>query len=545
MRIVVVDSDENSRAELISLIRRHTEFLVVGEADSGLDGIDLCRQLRPDVIITDLKLREVNGVDMLTILRDRHFLKHAVIVSGIEAHFSDAQRVIDLGIDKFLIKPVSVNKLCKALADINRSICEDAWRDQTILSDSLRALLIGYLNDSYILRAFAETNHLLLIMVYSQSLSEDFDDTFRDLTNDIAISAGISQSITCRLDDRRMVLLAGASDLDILNSFEDNLCSLVLDSSCVSSSNNQASGGAFAYDSKPSQKSPLGTSITSASAQLSTAINATTYTDTPIIWIRCNATSVKDIPDRFRQLTKGLRRSLGFSDFRVYINLDNPYAKYNSIVDMNEFNTQIRNTVCNEDTATIETLLDDFEIQLLNGNYSPAAIIDASISMITTISGLLKEIDTKRYREFIDHNLIAEGALVNTRDELKTIFQTIRGILIHKHPLRCDNISNYIVKKTINYIRLNYAEQISLESVAEHIEISPEYLSTLFYKEIGTNFTTFVKRFRISHGKRLLIGSDMKIADIAHAVGFIDSKYFARVFKEICGVSPAEFRKIN
>lgn len=545
MRIVVVDSDENSRAELISLIRRHTEFLVVGEADSGLDGIDLCRQLRPDVIITDLKLREVNGVDMLTILRDRHFLKHAVIVSGIEAHFSDAQRVIDLGIDKFLIKPVSVNKLCKALADINRSICEDAWRDQTILSDSLRALLIGYLNDSYILRAFAETNHLLLIMVYSQSLSEDFDDTFRDLTNDIAISVGISQSITCRLDERRMVLLAGAADLDILHSFEDNLCSLVLDSSCVSSSNNQASGGAFAYDSKPSQKSPLGTSITSASAQLSTAINATIYTDTPIIWIRCNATSVKDIPDRFRQLNKGLRRSLGVSDFRVYINLDNPYAKYNSIVDMNEFNTQIRNTVCNEDTATIETLLDDFEIQLLNGNYSPAAIIDASISMITTISGLLKEIDTKRYRELIDHNLIAECALVNTRDELKTIFQTIRGILIHKHPLRSDNISNYIVKKTINYIRLNYAEQISLESVAEHIEISPEYLSTLFYKEIGTNFTTFVKRFRISHGKRLLIGSDRKIADIAHAVGFIDSKYFARVFKEICGVSPAEFRKIN
>jgi YesN/AraC family two-component response regulator len=389
-------------------------------------------------------------------------------------------------------------------------------------------------------------------MVYSQSLSEDFDDTFRDLTNDIAISVGISQSITCRLDERRMVLLAGAADLDILHSFEDSLCSFVLDNSSVSSSNKQASGGEFISDPstqcntlKSSTRTHLSASITSASAQLSTAINATIYTDTPIIWIRCNATSVKDIPDRFRQLNKGLRRSLGVSDFRVYINLDNPYAKYNSIVDMNEFNTQIRNTVCNEDTATIETLLDDFEIQLLNGNYSPAAIIDASISMITTISGLLKEIDTKRYRELIDHNLIAECALVNTRDELKTIFQTIRGILIHKHPLRCDNISNYIVKKTINYIRLNYAEQISLESVAEHIEISPEYLSTLFYKEIGTNFTTFVKRFRISHGKRLLIGSDMKIADIAHAVGFIDSKYFARVFKEICGVSPAEFRKIN
>ena len=58
------------------------------------------------------------------------------------------------------------------------------------------------------------------------------------------------------------------------------------------------------------------------------------------------------------------------------------------------------------------------------------------------------------------------------------------------------------------------------------------------------NFTVFLRDFRISHAKRLLKGTDRKVYEIAREVGYADSKYFNRVFKEKVGVSPREFRQM-
>jgi len=84
-----------------------------------------------------------------------------------------------------------------------------------------------------------------------------------------------------------------------------------------------------------------------------------------------------------------------------------------------------------------------------------------------------------------------------------------------------------------------------VSDVADNLEITPEYLSTLFNKEVGLNFTTFVKRFRISHAKRLLKGSELKIYQIASEVGYNDPKYFNRVFKEEVGISPGDYRQLQ
>lgn len=111
--------------------------------------------------------------------------------------------------------------------------------------------------------------------------------------------------------------------------------------------------------------------------------------------------------------------------------------------------------------------------------------------------------------------------------------------------MKREDISNYVIKKAINYIREHYQEGITQEEVSRKLEITPEYLSTLFNREMGINFSLFLKQFRISHAKRLLKGTNMKIYEIAEAVGYSDAKYFARVFKEEQGISPGEYRQMN
>ena len=81
--------------------------------------------------------------------------------------------------------------------------------------------------------------------------------------------------------------------------------------------------------------------------------------------------------------------------------------------------------------------------------------------------------------------------------------------------------------------------------MAAVLDITPEYLSTLFNREMGINFSVFLKQFRISHAKRMLKGTDRKVYEIANAVGYNDPKYFQRVFKEVVGVSPGEYRQMK
>ena len=107
------------------------------------------------------------------------------------------------------------------------------------------------------------------------------------------------------------------------------------------------------------------------------------------------------------------------------------------------------------------------------------------------------------------------------------------------------NISNYIILKAIDYIRNHYKEGVTLEEVAQSLDITPEYLSTLFNREMGENFSNFLKKFRMSHAKRLLRETDKKIGEIAIEVGYSDPKYFNRVFKAEEGISPGEFRALD
>ena len=88
-------------------------------------------------------------------------------------------------------------------------------------------------------------------------------------------------------------------------------------------------------------------------------------------------------------------------------------------------------------------------------------------------------------------------------------------------------------------------EGVTLEEVAQSLDITPEYLSTLFNREMGENFSNFLKKFRMSHAKRLLRETDKKIGEIAIEVGYSDPKYFNRVFKAEEGISPGEFRALD
>ena len=99
------------------------------------------------------------------------------------------------------------------------------------------------------------------------------------------------------------------------------------------------------------------------------------------------------------------------------------------------------------------------------------------------------------------------------------------------------------MEEAISYIRENYAKDLNMAMVSNHICMNYSLFSAAFKEHTGVNFVNYLKEIRIAEAKRLLIQTEDKITEIAKQVGFENDKHFMKSFKTACGVSPSEFRK--
>ena len=99
-----------------------------------------------------------------------------------------------------------------------------------------------------------------------------------------------------------------------------------------------------------------------------------------------------------------------------------------------------------------------------------------------------------------------------------------------------------IVEHALHYMEEHYNSRLTLEEVAQHVYISPWYLSKVFNQYMERSFPTIRNQIRIKYAKQMLKESDFPIFVIAEMVGFQASCHFSRTFKKIVGISPDEYR---
>lgn len=100
------------------------------------------------------------------------------------------------------------------------------------------------------------------------------------------------------------------------------------------------------------------------------------------------------------------------------------------------------------------------------------------------------------------------------------------------------------VSMAVQYIKEHYQEQISLEDVAVAGNVSPNYLSKLFRNEMGIGFLDYMTQIRLKESEKLLEETNLSIKEIAAKVGYLDEKYYSKLFKKATGIKPSEYRRI-
>lgn len=137
-----------------------------------------------------------------------------------------------------------------------------------------------------------------------------------------------------------------------------------------------------------------------------------------------------------------------------------------------------------------------------------------------------------------------------TKEEAETVLKKVEGRLAGNH-----NYSSYkeenlhkqypdvhpLIGKALDIIETGYAGKISQQKLAQELGLTPEYFSYLFTKNVGENFSVFLKNYRIEQAKRLYQSGACSKRDVPYNVGFSDTKYYNKVFRQVTGKTPAEY----
>ena len=137
-----------------------------------------------------------------------------------------------------------------------------------------------------------------------------------------------------------------------------------------------------------------------------------------------------------------------------------------------------------------------------------------------------------------------EEILIKTVDEIKAgkVQAHITANRIQRNERIKNALGDKYMGKAIELIRQHYRTDLSLQQTADYLNISKSYLGKLFKNKTKYTFLDFLTLYRVKASVGLLEKSDLKIYEIAEAVGYADTKYFSRVFTKIVGVRPTEFR---
>lgn len=134
------------------------------------------------------------------------------------------------------------------------------------------------------------------------------------------------------------------------------------------------------------------------------------------------------------------------------------------------------------------------------------------------------------------------GAEILVKQELLAAFR----IMLEKAEISENtsiNSKSRLVKEVLDYIVDNYQEQISLQMLADHVHISKEYLCRIFHQMSDVSPITYLNRYRIQQSTELLLKTNKSITEISQLSGFNHCSYFNKLFLEMMGCRPTEYRQ--
>lgn len=505
-------------------------YQFVGEAGDGELAYPMILKTRPDILITDIRMPFMDGLELSRLVRQEFPDIKILILSGYD-EFDYAKEAIKLRVAEYLLKPISSAKLLEVLKEISTSIYQE--REE-------KELLKKYEEDMRENRQREKDEFLTRILTYNLSVTEILEQG-KQLGLDL--SAGvynimlftvtgspdregqltdISAKIEKLLDDKKNVyhFQRGAEGWVVL-CLAENEDAMETESLRLKEEIEQIMAGCRAGEEYFGAFGRVVPRLSALKESMEEAQRVFAYRYLKA-WDQIVGS--EDILEKASE-----NKELSLRSLKV--------DKLDRKVIEQFLKTGLKGEVTHFIDEYLASLGENNMRSLLFRQYVTMDIYLAAVSVLETLGYKSDEL-VKRCGDFKDMETVFQIES-QTEDYLKNVLETTIDLR--------ETVSNQrysrLLKEAGNYINQNYGnDEISLNTVAASVNLSPNHFSTIFRQEMGKTFIEFLTDVRMRKAKELLRSSSMKTTEIAYAVGYKDSHYFSYLFKKTQKCTPREFR---
>lgn len=532
----IIADDEKKIVQLIRVLVNWEELgiEVVGTAENGVQAIDLVKELRPDILITDIRMPGCDGLKLIESVHESDPGLRIIIVSGY-AHFEYAQQAIRYGVGDYLLKPISKNEINTAL----RKLCDEINQKHPQTSVSP----VQYHNSDKDLQHLRK--RLITSLLENDQLSLSAD-VLRDDYH-INVRPGTFQAVCIKMDDPPGKLSDTARE--VIYEKITGIFSNTLRPACyemVSDRRESTIYGVLNY-AEGSQR-PVRGLVRDCLEQMEAQKGL--FPEVVFsISLGCAQPDPQGIVQSFREASVILRERILQGTGHLLETL--PCAPEVSWHDqLEEYDRAITSAIAEMDHQKARDASAKARSAVLKKkNISGAQILDF-VRQAADILRLRAANLPETAQEQSDPSASEDDRLREAYDQCTSaaaLFDLLEARLlqiISSREKAYEKDSQRPVRQARQYIREHFSDPLTLEEVSGAVGLSPAYFSVLFKKESSEGFAKYVNRIRMEEAKRLLRETNLPVTEICNRVGYYDLKHFTNSFEKNAGVKPAVFRKL-
>jgi two-component system response regulator YesN len=505
IKLLIVDDEQIEREGLQAILLKGFPELVIEQAKNGNVAVRMTEQFQPDLILMDIKMPGMNGIEAVERIGMEHPGIKFVMVTAYDT-FEYARKAIKLGVKDYLLKPSKASEILATVGRVLKQIEEERLSLETnrlqqhalqkamplVETDVVTQLLFDHVHEVHLdelvgLLGIRTTNEKFAMIVLLPPGSESF---YSQIKEKIRHSGS---GWVGALYGRQIPIIVFREPE---RSFRSQAMSLAAELLSVAKSD-VGTGWFVGIGNACGSLDQIRQSYQEAliaSMDPTLPVKYRFYADTPVLGVARGGQPVKQREKLFfDQIRLGQWEQVrtDFMDFiRSYENEGaNLLQTQQRVLEL----FWIASRVMNEMGIDTDTPLYSFQAQ--------------DYRQLRAESGFL--LDRMR-QSHVEHY---------ERLEPDTIQQIKQYIVEHSH------------------------EDITLDAIGKRVGLSPFYISKMFKEQLGVNYIDFLTECRIDKAKKLMGDPEKSLKEITFEIGYHDPNYFSKVFKKMCDVSPTEYRK--
>jgi two-component system response regulator YesN len=532
LKMIIADDEYNVREGLKEVVPwDELGIEIIGDAADGEEAFELCLSLKPDILLTDIRMPMMDGLEAALKLKKLDFPVRIIIISGAQ-DFNYAKTALSLNADGYILKPIKLPELLDTVKKVVASISMERNRLE---------------KDQQLKRQLLE-NMPVLREKFLANLTQGMYKSEQDVLNKLNFF-GLPLEISSlwvvavlRIDEYEKVIERYNEEHKQLLSFSvNNVLEEIIERNragltfCMSENeyavifNQAAQSGSWHLNICQEMIDCINKFL---KMSISIGVGSPVHKVYALHYSYQEALSAIEY-----KFYTGKNSILQISDFitnRDSLEYPKLYEAENKLINSMKLGNQeevsrivgeIFDALCTDHNLPVD-YVQSICVELINMAARTLYELGENIHLIVSdYSTVFSEIYNKR-----------EATVL--RDAMAAVFEQLADYFAQKHSKK----NKRMIQKIKDLISQKYMENITVVRLSEEVYLSPNYISLIFKQETGESVIEYVTKVRMEAAKELLKSEDLKVLEIAEMVGYENSTYFSTVFKKYTGMYPQKYR---